>query len=69
MAIVALEHLEAMAEGITREDLEALTPIRRVRLAQLLRHLATLADPTRPADPRAGALARLRDGERAENCE
>lgn len=60
--------IEALIAGVTREQLEALSPLRRMRLAQMLRHVATLADPSKPANPRAGALARLRDGETAEDC-
>jgi hypothetical protein len=63
-----LATIEALIEGITREQVEAMPPIRRQRLTQALRYLADLADPSRPADPRSGALASLRDGERPEDC-
>jgi hypothetical protein len=63
-----IDTLEAMLAGVTRKQIEALSPIRRMRLTQALRYLADIADPSKPADPRSGPLARLRDGERAENC-
>jgi hypothetical protein len=61
--------IEALLACVSQEQLQVLSPVRRMRLAQILRHVATMADPSKPADPREGALARLRDGERAENCE
>jgi hypothetical protein len=69
MPIAALDKIEAMIAGVTRDEIQALSPNRRQRLTQALRYLADLADPSKPADPRSGPLARLRDGERAENCE
>jgi hypothetical protein len=64
-----IDTLEALLEGITREQIASWSPVRRMRLTQALRYLADLADPSKPAEPRSGPLARLRAGERAENCE
>jgi hypothetical protein len=61
--------LEALLEVVTKEQLEALSPIRRMRLAQTLTYVAGLADPRKPPDPRSGPLALLHAGERSENCE
>lgn len=49
---------------LTREDIEALTPAERQRLAHHCKHVASLAE--RPTDtlPRYGVLAALKDGQR-----
>jgi hypothetical protein len=68
MPIGALDKIDALVAGVTRAEIEALPPTHRMRLAQALRHVADLADPAKPAGQRSGALARLQDGERAEDC-
>jgi hypothetical protein len=64
-----IDKLNAMLAGMTRADIEALPPAQRERLAQLLRHLANIADP--PARrtveiPKGGVLGDLGNGGRAE---
>jgi hypothetical protein len=61
------QKLEALVGAITREDFSKLPPAQRKHLAQLLRFIADLADPPKPA-PEPGPLALLSNGERAENC-
>ena len=68
MPIAVLSKIEALIAGVTRDEIRAMSPVHRMRLVQALRYLADLADPQKDSDPRAGALARLRDGERAEDC-
>jgi hypothetical protein len=52
----------ALLEQLTREDIEALSPAERQRLAQLLRHLAGFADPP----PAPGVLRDL--GREPRDC-
>jgi hypothetical protein len=69
MPIATIDKIEALIAGVTREQIQQLSPIRRQRLTQALRYIADMADPSQKADPRSGALGQLRDGERAEDCD
>jgi hypothetical protein len=60
----AIEQTIALLEGITRDEVEVLPPARRRLLADRCRHLAQLAEPH--LEPKAGVLAALKDGARAE---
>jgi hypothetical protein len=67
MPIATIDKVEALIAIISRAEIQQLSPIRRQRLTQALRYLADMADTAKKADPRSGALAQLRDGERAED--
>ena len=53
----------ALLDALNPTDVQALSPFERRRFADLLKHLADLAD--RPAPPRAGVLCDLGRGDRA----
>jgi hypothetical protein len=53
----------ALLTSLSPADVEALPPFERRRLADLCRHVADLAERD---VPKAGVLARLHDGERAQ---
>lgn len=55
----------ALLEALRPADIEALPPFTRRQLADRCRHLAALAE-REPDAPKAGVLARLQDGERAQ---
>jgi hypothetical protein len=64
--LTSIEKIDALVAGVTRADIQRMPPAHRQRLAQVLRHIADLADPPRPQSPGAGVLAELRDGQRVE---
>jgi len=57
--------IAALANAVTKDDLQAMRPVERRRFAELCRHLADLADPKTEA-PKSGVLADLRKGHRGE---
>jgi hypothetical protein len=59
----AVDHVESALARLTREDISALSPVRRAQLADRLRHWwqVTLQEQHR-LNPRAGVLADLRNG-------
>jgi hypothetical protein len=63
--LLLIEKVDALLNGVTRNDIEHLNPAQRRRLAAVLRHIANLADPPKVEAVRSGVLAVLRDGERA----
>jgi hypothetical protein len=64
--LTSIEKIDALMAGITRADIQRMPPAHRQRLAQVLRHIADLADPPKVHSPKAGVLAELRDGQRVE---
>jgi hypothetical protein len=61
--------IDALLAGITKADIARMPPANRRRLAQVLRHIADLADPPpkRTVEiPKAGILRDLGNGARAE---
>jgi hypothetical protein len=65
--ISAIDKVDALLSGITRDDLVRLQPIYRKRLAAALRRVADLCDPPAKSDPpKSGILAALRECPRAE---
>jgi hypothetical protein len=64
--LTSIEKIDALMAGVTRADIERMPPAHRQRLAQVLRHIAHLADPPKVHSPKAGILAELRDGQRVE---
>jgi hypothetical protein len=66
-SLLAIQKLDAMMSGVTRSEIEQLSPAHRQRLAQVLRHIADLADPPKKPDtPSSGVLCDLDDGYRSE---
>ena len=48
----ALGRIDALAAGVTRDDIQKMPPAHRQRLAQALRHVADLCDPpAKAAEP------------------
>jgi hypothetical protein len=64
--LTSIEKIDALMAGVTRADIQRMPPTHRQRLAQVLRHVADLADPPKVHSPKAGVLAQLRDGQRGE---
>jgi hypothetical protein len=64
--LLIIEKVDALLSGVTRKDIEHLAPEQRRRLAAALRHIADLADPPKVEQPKAGVLADLHRGVRAE---
>jgi hypothetical protein len=65
-----LQTIDALVEGVSRDEIEKMSPVHRRRLAQALRHVADLCDPPALRDsPRSGVLGRLCAGERAEESD
>jgi hypothetical protein len=67
MSIALIEQIEALVAAASKDEIQALPPIRRQRLTQALRYLADQIDPAKDSDPRASALAGIQGGERAED--
>jgi hypothetical protein len=63
--MLLVEKVSALLSGVSRRDIEHLRPAQRQRLAWVLRHIADLADPPKPAPPKEGVLADLHRGNRA----
>jgi hypothetical protein len=64
--IPSVQKIDALVAGITRIEVEKMPAAQRVRLAQVLRYVADLADPpTKAEPPTAGVLARLHGGDRS----
>jgi hypothetical protein len=67
VVVAALSKIDALLAGVTRAEIQAMPPAYRQRLAQVLRHIADLADPPeRRERPKTGVLADLHDGKRAD---
>jgi hypothetical protein len=65
--LTSIQKIDALMAGITRAEIQAMPPAYRQRLAQVLRHIADLADPPeRRERPKTGVLADLHDGKRAD---
>jgi hypothetical protein len=65
--LLAIAKIEALLSGVRRPDIEQMPPAQRQHLAQVLRHIADLADPPkRREQPKTGVLADLHDGRRAD---
>lgn len=64
--IPLLQKIEALLAGITRAKIEAMPPASRQWLAQALRRVADLCDPPAVTAPKAGVLADLHQGKRAD---
>jgi hypothetical protein len=62
----SIEKIDALMAGVTRADIQRMPPAHRQRLAQVLRHIADLADPPKTHNPDSGVLGELRDGHRVE---
>lgn len=57
------EKVVALLEFLNEEQIQAEPPATRQRLAQLCRHVATIAEPsTRILGPKTGILNELRNG-------
>jgi hypothetical protein len=67
-ALLPIHKIDDILSGVARSDIEKLNPAHRQWLAQALRHIADIADPppATPAEPEAGVLADLRDGQQLE---
>ena len=63
--LLLIDKLDALLNGITRRDIESLTPEQRKRLALALRRIADIADRPERAKPKVGVLYDLNRGERA----
>jgi hypothetical protein len=63
--LLIVEKLDALLNGLTRRDIERLTPEQRKRLALALRRIADIADRPERAKPKVGVLYDLGRGERA----
>jgi hypothetical protein len=62
-----VRHVAALLEALRREDLEVMAPAERRRFADLLRHRAAEVDRAGQGEaPRAGVVARFRNGEHAQ---
>jgi hypothetical protein len=53
-----LERIDALLAGVTRDDIQKLPPAHRMRLAQVLRHIASLCAPDTPAPERVVEMLR-----------
>lgn len=52
----AAEKAAAVLEAVTRGDVDAMAPAAKRRLAAICRHVADMAEPTKP-QPKSGVLA------------
>jgi hypothetical protein len=60
-----MDKIDGLMAGLSRNDIERMSPVARQRLAQALRRVANLCDPPPPPPAqRSGVLAALKDGER-----
>jgi hypothetical protein len=67
--ISPIHKIDGMLAGMTRADIKKMPLTNRRRLAQVLRHIANIADPPpkRTVEiPKAGILGDLRNGLREE---
>lgn len=62
MPIHITDKVIALLATLSPDDIEALPPVQRRRLADGCRRAAALADPPRAAPQRAGVLLQLGDG-------
>jgi hypothetical protein len=59
--------IAALLTGLTRNQVEAVSPIARQQLADQCKRIAALSEPSPPAATvKAGVLSRLKDWERSE---
>jgi hypothetical protein len=64
VVVAALTKIDALVAGVTRAEIQALPPAHGQRLAQVLRHIADVADPPKkPERLKTGVLADLRGGQ------
>lgn len=65
--LTSIQKIDAMMAGVTRAEIQAMPPAYRQRLAQMLRHIADLADPPKKRElAKSGVLGDLHDGKRAD---
>jgi hypothetical protein len=61
--LLIVEKVSALLTGVTRRDVEHLTPEQRRRLAFVLRSIAQLCDNVDAEAPKPGILRDLRQGD------
>jgi hypothetical protein len=56
--LTSIEKIDALMAGLTRADIERMPPAHRQRLAQVLRHIAHLAEAAGPSPDRRSVATR-----------
>ena len=64
--VTVIDKIDALLVGMTRNDIEAMRPELRRRLARALRRVADIADAPKAEAPGAGVLADLKYGQRSD---